>query len=93
MHGEDAQMVRAIAQRSTIPDAAKDGGIASVMPELADAWWAGSQAQEGLAVLPDAQRLQRLRSYGATWILLPTDSDTAFACPYRNGDAKVCRLP
>lgn len=93
MHGEDAQMVRAIAQRSTIPDAAKDGGIASVMPELADAWWTGSQAQEGLAVLPDAQRLQRLRSYGATWILLPADSETDLACPYRNGDAKVCRLP
>lgn len=92
LHGEDAQMVRAIAQRSTIPDAAKDGGIASVMPKLADTWWAGSQAQEGLAALPDAQRLYRLRPYGATWILLPTDAETAFPCPYRNGDAKVCRL-
>lgn len=92
-HGEDAQMVRAIAQRSTIPDAAKDGGIASVMPELADTWWAGSQVQEGLAALPDAQRLQRLHPYGATWILLPADAETAFPCPYRNTNAKVCRLP
>ena len=92
MYGEDAQMVRAIAQRSTIPDAAKDGGIASVMPELANDWWAGSQAQNGLATLSDAQRLQRLRSYGAAWMLLPTDAETAFPCPYRNGNAKVCRL-
>jgi hypothetical protein len=93
MHGEDAQMVRPIAQRSTIPDAAKDGGIASVVPELADTWWTGSQAQEGLAALPDAQRVQRLRPFGATWLLLPADAETAFPCPYRNADAKVCRLP
>lgn len=93
MHGEDAQMVRAIARRSTIPDAAKDGGIASVVPVLADTWWAGSQAQEGLASLPDAQRIQRLRPYGASWILLPADAETAFPCPYRNEDAKICRIP
>lgn len=92
IHGEDAQMVRAIAQRSTIPDAAKDGGIASVMPELANDWWAGSQAQDELATLPDAQRFQRLRPYGAAWILLPADAETAFPCPYRNENAKVCRL-
>jgi hypothetical protein len=93
MHGEDAQMARAIARRSTIPDAAKDGGIASVVPVLADTWWAGSQAQEGLASLPDAQRIQRLRPYGASWILLPAGAETAFPCPYRNEDAKVCRIP
>lgn len=93
MRGEDAQMVRAIAQRSTVPDAAKDGGIASVVPELADMWWAGSQAQDGLAESSDVQRVQRLRPFGASWILLPTDAETAFPCPYRNTDAKVCRLP
>ncbi|WP_047486886.1 hypothetical protein [Terriglobus sp. TAA 43] len=93
MRGEDAQMVRAIAQRSTIPDAAKDGGIASVVPELADTWWVGSQAQEGLAGVSDLQRIQRLRSFGASWILLPADAETTFLCPYRNTDAKVCRLP
>ncbi|MEZ2346353.1 hypothetical protein [Terriglobus sp. RCC_193] len=93
MHGEDAQMVRAIGQRSTIPDAAKDGGIASVVPALADTWWTGSQAQEGLAVLPDAQRIQRLQPFGAAWVLLPAAAETAFPCPYRNTDAKVCRLP
>ncbi|MEK6398670.1 MAG: hypothetical protein V4734_11340, partial [Terriglobus sp.] len=63
--GEDAQMLRAIALRSTVPDAAKDGGISSVMPVLASAWMAGSQAQAGLAKLPDAERITRVKPLGA----------------------------
>ncbi len=90
--GEDAQMVRAIALRSTVPDAAKDGGIASVVPALADAWMAGSTAQEGLANATDAVRVERVKALGATWLLLPADAATALPCPYGNAVAKVCRI-
>jgi hypothetical protein len=92
-HGEDAQMVRAIALRSTVPDAAKDGGIASVVPVLADAWMTGSIAQEGLAKATDAVRIARVKPLGATWLLLPADAATALPCPYGNSVAKVCRIP
>lgn len=92
-YGEDAQMLRAIALRSTVPDAAKDGGIASVMPALADAWMAGSTTQEGLAKATDAVRIARMKPLGAAWLLLPTEAATALPCPYTNAIAKVCRIP
>ena len=91
--GEDAQLFRAVALRSSLPDAAKDGGIASVMPQLAAEWQTGVRAQSGLAHLSDGDRLTRLGPLGVSWIVLPADSVTAMPCPYRNAVAQVCRLP
>lgn len=91
--GEDAQLFRAIALRSSLPDAAKDGGISSVVPALAEHWAAASRAQQGLARVTDAERLARVRPLGATWMVLPASSYTLFLCPYRNGWAQVCQLP
>ncbi len=91
--GEDAQVMRAATLRSTLPDAAKDGGISSVVPALAPAWQRAAQAQTGLNAATDAQRLERLRPLGATWLLLPATASTAFDCPYTNTTAKICRLP
>ena len=51
--GEDAQCFRAIAERSALPDYSKDGGEASIAPELADAWAIGQAAQQRLS---DAER-------------------------------------
>jgi hypothetical protein len=90
--GEDAQLFRAIALRTQLPDAAKDGGISSVMTSLATRWQLASQAQTGLDRATDADRLTRLRQLGATWIVLPAKAATTFHCPYRNEAAKVCRL-
>ncbi|AFL87743.1 hypothetical protein Terro_1435 [Terriglobus roseus DSM 18391] len=91
--GEDAQMFRAVAQRTALPDQAKDGGIASVIPALAETWKRESDLQTGLATATDAQRLTWVRPLGATWLLLPAAAQTAFDCPFRNSAAKVCRLP
>ncbi len=91
--GEDAQLFRAVALRSALPDAAKDGGVASVVPTLAAGWLRASEAQRGLANMLDSERVQRVRSLHATWLVLPAGSRTAFDCPYRNAAAQVCRLP
>ena len=91
--GENAQLFRAVALRSSLPDAAKDGGISSVVPQLADTWYAAAHAQTGLADLDDRDRAARVRPLGATWIILPASSTTHFLCPYRNNAAQVCRLP
>lgn len=90
--GEDAQMFRAVALRTVLPDQAKDGGIASVVPALAEEWKRGSDRQTGLASGTDAERLSRVKPLGATWILLPATAPTAFNCPYQNEAAKVCHL-
>lgn len=91
--GEDAQGVRAIALRSALPDAAKDAGIAAVVPALEESWLAGVAAAGGLNTAADADRARRLRPAGVRWIILPAGSPTAFVCDYRNTAAKVCRLP
>lgn len=90
--GEDAQNFRAIAERSVLPDASKDGGEASIAPDLAKAWAEGVAAQDGLNAASDAERLARLRPLGVAWIVLDAGARTQFACPYANASVRVCKL-
>ncbi len=91
--GEDAQPFRAIAERSALADYSKDGGEASITPELTPAWVGGQVAQTGLDQASDAQRLSRLARLGVGWVVLQSSSPTVWDCPYRNTAVKVCRLP
>lgn len=93
--GEDAQSFRALAQRSSLPDYSKDGGVASVFVSLASEWKAGENAQENLNNASDAERITKLKPTGATWIILPESTTTNFNCPYMNMavKVKVCKLP
>jgi hypothetical protein len=93
--GEDAQCFRSIAQRSALPDYSKDGGEASIDPDLAPAWTAGQLAQLGLnaSTTTDAMRHAALAPLGVTWVVLNAQTSTHFTCPYTNSAVKVCRLP
>jgi hypothetical protein len=91
--GEDAQSFRALAERSALPDFAKDGGIVTNKPELAVLWQRGQQVQKRLSTETDAERLTALRPLGVTWIVLEQGAVTAFSCEYANTAVKVCRLP
>jgi hypothetical protein len=92
--GDDAQGFRAIAERSALPDYSKDGGEASIAPELTEAWTVGQSAQQGLSAQneTDSQRIRALGPLGVSWIVLESGAATSFDCPYRNAAAKVCRL-
>lgn len=91
---EDAQSFRAIAERSALPDYSKDGGEASIAPELTQAWTVGQAAQQGLSSRQetDARRIAALSPLGVSWVVLETGAATGFDCPYRNAAVKVCRL-
>jgi hypothetical protein len=91
--GEDAQTFRAIAERSALADYSKDGGEASISPNLTAAWSAGQAAQTGLNTALDSQRVAKLRPLGVGWIVLPSGAVTAFGCDYLSDTVKVCRLP
>ena len=91
--GEDAQSFRAIAERSVLPDFSKDGGEASIAPDLADAWARGVAAQQGLNTISDAERVARLQPLGVTWMVLDAGARTALDCPYANNSVRVCKLP
>ena len=90
--GEDAQSFRAAAERSSIPDYTKDGGIAAIDPALTPEWMAGEKIQTGLATMSDDQRRTRLGWAHVQWLVLPETSATTFDCPYQNKSMKVCRI-
>ncbi|MCU1322908.1 MAG: hypothetical protein JWM43_2557 [Acidobacteriaceae bacterium] len=91
--GEDAQTFRAIAERSALADYSKDGGEASITPDLTAAWAIGQAAQTGLNTASDAARLASLKPLGVNWVVLPSAAATRFACAYTDEAVKVCRLP
>jgi hypothetical protein len=92
--GEDAQCFRAIAERSSLPDYSKDGGEASIAPELTSEWKEGQQAQQQLSApaSTDAMRIATLSPLGVSWLVLDAHAATNLDCPYANALVKVCRL-
>ena len=91
--GEDAQSFRGIAERNVLPDYSKDGGEASITPDLANEWVEGQAAQSSLGVNSDSIRGATLKPLGVDWVVLSRDSTTAWTCPYQNKAVKVCRIP
>jgi hypothetical protein len=91
--GEDSQNFRAIAERSTLPDYSKDGGVAAIAPELASRWAYGETVQAHLNDIPDWQRARRLTTAGIDWVVLSRNASTSFWCPYINQAMKVCAVP
>jgi hypothetical protein len=88
---DDEPGFRAMAERSTLNDS-KDEGVSSLFPALAAVWGPYRDAQRDLNHLTDAERTERLRPYGVTWLLLSPQATTAFSCPYRNSAVAVCQL-
>lgn len=88
----DAHGFRAATERSILADNKDEGVAAIVDPSTAAEWAAQSNAEAGIDNMPDAERIRRLKPFGVTWLLLPADSATRFACPYRNNLTKVCAL-
>ncbi len=91
--GVDLHGFRAIAERSMLADQEKDSGAASVFPELAERWKQESAAQSDWAHVSE-DRLQNLRTqYGVSWVILENSSPVdGVACPYNNGELRVCRI-
>jgi hypothetical protein len=90
---EDAQCFRAVAERSALPDSSKDGGEASITPELAPDWLRGKAAQSDLSKKTDEERIKSLKPLGVDWVVLERGAVTGFACDYANEAVKVCRMP
>jgi hypothetical protein len=90
--GEDSQNFRAIAERSAMPDYAKDGGLASIDPDLTAEWVKAQPLQTGLDHAVDASERTRLEAEGINWIVVEPATRTALQCPFINRAVKVCRV-
>jgi hypothetical protein len=92
LDGVDMQGFRATTERSLLGDN-KDQGVAAVVdPSIAGIWAAQRDAQLGVDEMSDQERMERLKPFGVTWLLLRADAKTGFACPFENEVAKVCKM-
>lgn len=90
---EDSQNFRAIAQRSSLADYSKDGGIAAITPELTAEWSEGEAVQQGLDRGVDLQELARLQAHSVSWFVVPSSTPVAIPCAWSNYAVKVCAVP
>lgn len=90
--GEDYHGFRALAERSVLADAVKDGGMAARVPSLAPLWLREVEAQRGWRSFqrPDFQRLKA--QFGVDWVVLNAPGVEGLSCPYQNSQVVVCRV-
>jgi hypothetical protein len=89
--GEDQHGFRAVAERSALADALKDGGAVSMFPAMAPVWYEQVQAQRGWKSFQRADFQRLRRDYGVTWVVLQGAGGVpGLSCPYRNPAVAVC---
>lgn len=88
--GDDHQGFRAIAERSALPDRAKDGGVAALFPQVAQQWDAAVVLTATVNRMDEAERTRLLQA-GATWVVMTSEAPR-LDCPYSNREVSVCRL-
>jgi hypothetical protein len=90
--GEDYHGFRALAERSALADAVKDGGMAARVPRLAPRWLREVDATRGWRDF-QASDFQSLKSsFGVNWVVLAQPGVVGMTCPYQNRSVLVCRL-
>jgi hypothetical protein len=88
--GEDRLGFRAYAERVSLADRSKDGGVAVLFPGLADAWvkqFTAAATLTRIASEPGAVETDR-----TGWMVVQNVSTADLDCPYRNRAVAVCRI-
>ncbi|MDR3764579.1 MAG: hypothetical protein P4M01_10825 [Acidobacteriota bacterium] len=92
LQGEDEHGFRALSERSMLADAAKDSGVVTMFPAMADTWKEQMRAQAGWSGFQRQDFARLHRDYGVTWVVLDQGNTLGLACPYRNQRVEVCRV-
>lgn len=91
--GEDAHSFRALAERSTLADSAKDGSVVTKAPELASEWQRQVSARQNWRTFRRAD-FERLKAeFGVNWVVLETGRENDLICPWHNHALSVCQIP
>ena len=90
--GEDQHGFRAIAERSRIADRAKDSGVVSMFPQLAESWREQVRSLDGWKSFrrEDFGRLKQ--NSGVDWVIVQQPGIPGLSCPYQNSAVLVCRV-
>ncbi|HEU5350467.1 MAG TPA: DUF6798 domain-containing protein [Terracidiphilus sp.] len=92
--GEDWHSFRALAERSVLADAYKDGATVTKMPSIANIWETQVRAQDGWNhfQLADFERLKT--QFGVNWVMVSYPHPPAgLNCLWHNASLTVCRVP
>ena len=89
----DVHGFRAIAERSSLADYVKDGGVVSLFPNLADEWKQMSTATFHLNHF-QAQDFRHLQTQypAVTWTIVHGPAPQSLNCPYQQRGYAVCQL-
>ncbi|HEV2213916.1 MAG TPA: hypothetical protein VGR64_01425, partial [Terracidiphilus sp.] len=92
--GEDWHSFRALAERSVLADAYKDGATVTKEASIANIWETQVRAQTGWNhfQLADFERLKS--QFGVNWVLVGYPNPPAgLNCQWHNASLTVCRVP
>jgi hypothetical protein len=97
---EDHRGFRAWAWRSQMADREKDGGVVSLVPEIAPRWHREVHALDGWDSLRDADFERLHHDFGVDWVILERNLESGrprqipenMDCPYQNLDLSVCKI-
>jgi len=100
LEDEDNRGFRAWAHRSQLADWSKDGGVASLAPDLAPRWQREVHALDHWTQFQEGDFARLRRDYGAEWAVLERrlpdgklrQLPEILDCPYQNRDLYVCRI-
>lgn len=90
--GEDNVGFRAYAERSSLADRNKDGGVAAIFPPLADAWVEENTTTAAVDQVQNDLQAAPLARAGVSWVVVHDAPGMDLECPYRNHTLAVCRL-
>ncbi|MGO8758419.1 MAG: DUF6798 domain-containing protein [Terracidiphilus sp.] len=91
--GEDEHGFRALAERSALADAAKDGSVVIQVPKLGPVWARQVAAEEGWRSFELAD-FERLKSeFGVDWALVSMPAPGGLNCQWHDRTLAVCRIP
>jgi hypothetical protein len=90
---EDYHSFRAQAERSQLADNIKDTSVATLVPELDEAWKRQTEAQKGWShfQLADFERLKA--EFGVDWVLVSFPQPVGLNCEWHNESLSVCQIP
>lgn len=92
--GEDWHSFRALAERSVLADAYKDGATITKEPSIANIWKTQVRAQAGWSHfhLADFERLKS--EFGVNWVLVSyPNPPPGLDCVWHDASLTVCRIP
>ncbi len=91
--GEDEVGFRCLAERSRLADGAKDNGVVSMFPGLAEEWWSQVQDQSPWEKFRSEDFLRLNKKYGVSWVVVQRQEALDLNCAYQNSVVRVCWLP